>query len=145
MTEENGMMQFEIVKRVTLPFLILEGDKTYYLKFDTAFEPDTTSFSERVRAQKTPANGEPVKQEPIDIATVTDLQSGEICRLVGHAVLKSNIEDVYKDKSYVGRLFQIKRSKDRFGKGTNKHFRFNIDEIKLKTADQKNVAAGGKK
>jgi elongation factor P hydroxylase len=55
MTQEtaNEMTQFgeiEVVRNVTLPFIIIPADGVpFYMKFNTAIEPDKTTFSERVR------------------------------------------------------------------------------------------------
>jgi hypothetical protein len=139
MTDQNqNVMQFEIVKRVTVPFLRIDDAGTpSYLKFDTAILPDTTTFSERVRASKNDATS---KQEPIHIATVTNVQTGEVLRLVAHQVLESTLDDAYPDKSYVGRIFEIKKSK-REGK---RYFSFDIQEIKLKGANSSAPVAGKK-
>lgn len=121
------MMQFEVVRNVTLPFIIIPNDGTpSYIKFDTAIEADKSTFSERVRKSK---NGEgPATQEPMHLATVTNLQTGEVGRLVVHSVLESTLTEAYPDGSYVGKYFQIVKSKT----AGKRYFSFNIVEIKLK-------------
>ena len=131
---ESSVLQFEIVKRLTVPFLIIPSDGTpLYLQFKTAIEPDKTTFSERVRASK--KDGE--KQvEPMHIAEVVNLQSGEVLRLVAHQVLESTLTDGYPNASYVGKAFEIKKTKA----AGKRYFNFDVTEIRLKTA-----APSGKK
>jgi hypothetical protein len=74
MMENNQVLQFEVVKRLTVPFLVIPNDGSpYYLKFDTAIEPDKTTFSERVRKSKTDSDP---NAKPMHIATVTNIQTG---------------------------------------------------------------------
>ena len=130
-TETIGSMQFDIVRNVTLPFLIIPTDGTpSYLKFDTAIAPDTTTFSERVRKGKTNDDGSKQSVEPMHIATVTNLQTGEVARLVVHSVLESNLLEAYPEDGYVGKYFKIVKQKS-----AKRYFTFNIVEIKLKGQD----------
>ena len=136
---ETSVMQFEVVRNVTLPFVMIPADgSNMYLKFNTAILPDTSTFSERVRKSK---NDGEAKQEPMHIAEVTNLQTGEAGRLVAHSVLESNLVEAYPDGSYVGKCFQIAKTKA----AGKRYFNFNITEIRLKgeTADHPN--RGGKK
>src|ERR1700722_14301954 len=105
----NGM-EFEVARLVTLPFLVMANDEKYYIRFDTAIEPDKSTFSERVRKSKT---GDPAtqSQEPIHIANVTNLNGMSSARLVAHAVLESNLNEAYPDKGYVNKMFQIQKTK----------------------------------
>ena len=138
---ENNMMQFEIVRNVTLPFLMIAGDGTpSYVKFNTAIEPDTSTFSERVRKSK---NDGEQRQEPMHIAEVTNLQTGEVARLVAHSVLESQLNEAYPDNSYVGRNFKIEKTKA----AGKRYFNFNIVEIRLKSqaATAENHSKGAKK
>ena len=128
--EMTSFGEFEVVRNVTLPFLIIPADGApYYLKFNTAIAPDTTTFSERVRKRRADADGKPQSKEPMDIAEITNLQSGEVGRLVFLDLLKNNLREAYPNDGYVGLYFKISKTK---GKG---FFNFNIVEIKLKTKD----------
>jgi len=141
MTAENEMLQFEIIRNVTLPFIIVPGDGTpFYLKFNTAIAADTTTFSERVRKSKLDGD-KSATQEPMHIAEVTNLQTGEVGRLVMHSVLESNLNEAYPGNTYVGRYFKINKEK---AKG-KRYFNFNIVEIKLKGAEAKQSTSAAKK
>lgn len=130
-TPNQNVMQFEVVKRLTVPFLIIENDGTpRYLKFETAILPDTTTFSERVRKGKTSADGTKQNDEPMHIAKVVDLQTGEEFRLVAHSVLESTLNDGYPENAYVGKLFEIKKTKA----SGKRYFNFDVTEIRMKTA-----------
>jgi hypothetical protein len=141
MTAENEMLQFEIVRNVTLPFIIVPSDGTpFYLKFNTAIEADKTTFSDRVRRSKSDVD-KTQSAEPMHIAEVTNLQSGEVGRLVLHSVLESNLNEAYPGNTYVGRYFKINKEK---AKG-KRYFNFNIVEIKLKGAEVKPSTSAAKK
>ena len=131
----NEMLPFgeiEVVRNVTLPFIIIPSDGTpFYMKFETAIEPDKTTFSERVRKGKTNADGTAQSVEPMHIAEVTNLQTGEVGRLVAHQVLESNLDEAYPNQGYVGKYFKVSKQKS-----AKRYFTFNIVEIKLKTQSQ---------
>jgi hypothetical protein len=138
---ENEIPKFEVVRNVTIPFIIVPGDGTaFYLKFNTAIEADKTTFSERVRRSKNDGD-KTQSSEPMHIAEVTNLQTGEVGRLVLHAVLESNLKEAYKDDSYVGRYFKINKEK---AKG-KRYFSFNIVEIKLKEQETKPATSAVKR
>lgn len=138
---ETSVMQFEIVRNVTLPFVMIPADgSNMYLKFNTAIEADKTTFSERVRKSK---NDGEQKVEPMHIAEVTNLQTGEVGRLVAHSVLESNLTEAYPNGSYVEKCFQIAKTKA----AGKRYFNFNITEIRLKgdSGDVSHQAKTGKK
>ena len=129
MTDTLETLSFEIVRNVTLPFIIIPSDGSeFYLKFNTAIAPDNTTFSERVRRAKAAEPGKEQNVEPMHLAEVTNLKTGEVGRLVLHQVLESNLNEAYPNETYVGKLFQIKKQKAAKGR----YFNFNIIEIKLK-------------
>jgi hypothetical protein len=139
MTDANSMMQFEVVKNVTLPFVMIPGDGTpFYIKFNTPIEADKSTFSDRVRASK--KEGES-KQEPMRLAEVTNLQTGEIGRLVVHSVLESTLVETYPDAQYVGRCFQLKKQKN----AGKRYFSFEIVEIRLKGQNSEPAKVAAKK
>jgi hypothetical protein len=136
----NEMTQFgeiEVVRNVTLPFIIIPADGVpFYVKFNTAIEPDKTTFSERVRKGKVSADGTQQSAEPMHIAEVTNLQSGEVGRLVAHQVLESNLDEAYPNAGYVGKYFKISKQKS-----AKRYFTFNIVEIKMKTKSEDQIGA----
>ena len=129
--------EFEVVRNITLPFIIIPADGVpFYVKFNTAIEPDKTTFSERVRKGKVNADGIQQSAEPMHIAEVTNLQSGEVGRLVAHQVLESNLNEAYPNDGYVGKYFKISKQKS-----AKRYFTFNIVEIKMKTKSEDQVGA----
>ena len=125
---EAAVLQFEVIEQLTVPFLVMENDKDYFIRFLTAIEPDKTSFSDRVRRNRKDGQEQP-SQEPIHIALVTDLQTNQKMKLVAHAVLESNLNEARPNGEYVNKTFRISKSK-----ATGKrYFNFNITEIRLKT------------
>lgn len=133
--EKLNIEQFEIVRRVTLPFVMIPNDGTpFYLKFETKIEADTSQFSERMR--KSRKDGEQPQQKPVDIARVVNLQTGEVGRLLVHEVLKSNLNEAYPSDGYVGLYFKIEKTKAQ-GK---RYFNFNITEIRMKHSEQAKTA-----
>lgn len=131
----NEMMQFEIVKNVTVPFFIIPQDGApAFIRFNSAIEPDQSTFSDRVRKSRKDGDANAVQQPPMNIAKITNLQTGEEMRLVAHSVLQSNLEEAYADKTYVGKCFKVEKTKAQ-GK---RYFNFNIVEIKLKSQEQEN-------
>jgi len=143
MTSDNVAYQqfnlddYEVVRNVTLPFLILSETEPNYIKFNTAIEPDKTTFSERVRRSRKDEGDGSKKVEPMHIAEVVNLKTGEVARLVCHDVLESTLTEAYKDAGYVGKAFKIEKTK-----ATGKrYFNFTIRELQPK---QKSDAAPAK-
>lgn len=128
--------RFEIARHVTLPFYIIPEDGTpAYIKFNTKIEPDTSSFSERVNARrKKEGESEDKKPEPMNIAQITNLLSGEVMRLVSHTVLTNTMQEAYADGSYVGKMFRIVKTAKKGGRGP-KYFAFDVAELREKQAD----------
>ena len=135
-----NIIQLEVVKHLTVPFLIIEADgKPYYLRFDTAIEADKTQFSERVRASKKDDPNQ--SQEKLHIATVTNVETGEVFRLVAHSVLESQLNESYPDGNYAGKIFCIKKVK-----ATGKrYFNFDITEMRVKEQPKAPTAPAARK
>lgn len=134
MDTQNEVMQFEVVKNVTLPFIILKEDGVKnYIRFDSKIEADSSTFSERVRKARA---GTEDAQKPMDIALITNLATKEEGRLVVHDVLKNILFESYPDGSYVDKSFQIVKSKA----AGKRYFNFDVKEIRLKNAAPETVA-----
>lgn len=132
--------QFEVARNVTLPFILIpDNGEPIYLKFETAIEPDSSQFSARMRRSR--KDGEQSSDKPVDIAKVVNLQTGELGRLLIHEVLKSNLTEAYPQGEYVGKMFQIKKSKAQ-GK---RYFNFNIIELRPKTTANEQESTHAKK
>lgn len=132
MSNENviGKMEFEIVKNVTKPFFVVPEDGTpMYLKFLTPFVLDDT-IQVRTRTTKN-EDGTEKKKEPLKVADVVNLQTGEEGRIIGNSVMISELEKCYPEQGYASRYFQITQGAMKTGK-TNKYRTFKIVEIKLR-------------
>lgn len=138
--ENENVLQFEVVRHVTLPFFIIPEGTPAYIRFETAITPDESSFSERVRKTK---GSESQSKEPMDIATITNLQSNERMRLVAHQVLKNTLTETYPDNGYKDKCFKLVKTERKGGRGS-KYFAFDITEIKLKTTAPAPAATGKK-
>jgi hypothetical protein len=130
-TETNNFASMiEVVKNVTREFFVIPEDGSpMYLKFDSPFAIDN-SIEIRTRRSK---NDDPnAPKEPMEIADVTNLQTGEVGRLIGNSVIKSELRKAYPNDGYVDRYFQITQGAMKTGK-TNKYRSFKIVEIKLRS------------
>ena len=133
---------FEVAKQVSIPFhKIEEPGIKHFLKFLSAFEKDTSGFSERMRRSK--KDEENQSTEPVDIARVLNLATGQTEKLLAHSVLKSQLMEAYPDNSYVDKTFQIEKKEKQKGK---RYFEWEILELKLKAkAEEASTEHKGKK
>lgn len=88
--------RFKVLKTVSLPLKSLAEGDLAHVKMETAIR-----LGEKLKGK---ANE---KKEPAHLANVIDLDTGEEMLMIIPAVLKSSLEDNYKDESYVGKAFQI--------------------------------------
>lgn len=130
-----SLLNLEVVEQITVPFLVMEVDKDYYLRFVTAIAADTTSFSERVRKSKKEEEG---NKEPIHIATVIDLSTKQKARLVVHSVLESTIVEARANDAYVDKIFKIRKVSKTQGK---RYFTFNVTEMRVAASTSGNEQA----
>jgi hypothetical protein len=122
----NFMDQFEVLKNVTKEFFVIPEDGSPMgLKFTSAFTVDET-LSMRQRKSK---NDE--KREPMEVADCVNLVTGEEGRLIGNAVVKSELRNSYPDDGYVGLMFKFEQGEKRKSKDGQTYRAFKISEIKL--------------
>jgi hypothetical protein len=135
-------IQFEVVNNVTKEFFVIPEDgSAMYLKFETAFKIDE-SITLRTRRTKN-EEGQVIQKEPMEVADVVNLQTGEEGRLIGNSVIKSELRNNYPSDSYVGKYFEFKQGEKRKSKDGNTYRAFKIVEIKLKSGAN-NETAGTK-
>ena len=106
---------FRVKKLVTVPSLVMKihGEERI-LRFDT---PITVST---VRDPKKP------DEKPANVATVTDMETGEPFIFLVPAVVQANLEQNYTGEAYVDKIFQIKH----LGKDPAKRYvNFGIAEV----------------
>jgi hypothetical protein len=128
---KQSALQFDVVKNVTKEFFVIAEDGTpSYFKFDSAFVVDETI---QVRTRKSKNDPDGTKKEPMEIADVTNIETGEVGRLIGNSVIKSELRRTYPDNKYVGLMFEIKQGAGKTGSTSgNKYRTFKIVEIRLK-------------
>lgn len=146
MTPENVLPEFdasafEVARLVTVPFLVMEPDVKYFVRFDSTFEQDTSSFSERMRKSRKQDETKDT-QEVVRIAKITNLATKQPAKLIAHATLESNLKETYKNDEYVGKMFQIEKRAKAKGKS---YFTFDILELKLKESATNNPEHKGAK
>lgn len=129
MIETVDTPQFDVVRNVTKEFFVVPEDGTpMFLKFQTAFATDPSLVNIGRRSK----NDDPDKpKEPIEVADVLNLQTGEEGRIIGNSVIKSELRSSYPDESYVNKYFRITQGAMKQGK-SNKYRSFKIIEIKIR-------------
>lgn len=105
-------------KAITLPTLKVNGGDTVFIKFDSAIITKTKNELEKDGTQKT-----------INVANVVNLDTGELMSMVIPKVLDSNLRENYLDESYVGKSFEISKSKEKKGNVGKEYYNFFIYEI----------------
>jgi hypothetical protein len=131
-----AVMQFEIVRHVTLPQIKLPDDgSALYLRFEKAIETARQLEAMKTRRSKnatTESTETPLP--PPQVAEVTNLQTGELGQFIVNAVLESNLNESYPDEGYVKKCFSIKQLSLKKGRGGYSYKTFEILEIRLKEA-----------
>jgi hypothetical protein len=99
-TVEKKKFVPKVVRNVILPTLKLVSGVPHYVKFDSAII---------AKPSKEKVDGEWI-EKTINIANVTELESGEQVQIVCGDVLVKNMSEAYPDESYVGKGFMIEKS-----------------------------------
>lgn len=98
--------EFKPKRLLTVPVLSLKDNEPRILRFDGKMHIGKTMKTKE---------GEKAK-DPATIASVTDMESGEIFELIVSAVLHSVLDETFPDDSYVGRVFSVTALPKRDGK-----------------------------
>jgi len=112
--EQNNVLQFEVVKNVTLPLLKPQLDVPVYIKV-----LDPIYLGKKVEQDK----------EPATIANIVNLETGEHCQILVPAVLAGIFEDEYPDNAYVNKCFKLTKHPKASGK---RYHLFTVLEITVK-------------
>ena len=112
----------KIIKRVTMPTLKLVPDVPAYVKITDPI------FDGKASKKKNAKDGDDDKKPP-KILNVINLETGEAMQLVCGAVVVSEINDNYKDNSYVGKCFEIIKGGKVDAGGGRGYFTYKIAEI----------------
>lgn len=86
-------------KAVTLPFTLLQDKQSIRVKFDGAIHAG------KVDPNKKGKDGKPM--EPMQLAPITNLETGEQSMLICAAVVQSNMAEKFPGDAYVGKAFEI--------------------------------------
>jgi hypothetical protein len=122
--------EYTVVRNVTKEFFVIPEDGTpMYLRFETAFAKDE---SIEIKTRSRAGDGDK-KKEPMEIADVVNMMTGEIGRLIGNEVVKSELRGSYPEDSYIGKVFEIRQGASKTGRGGNKYRTFKIVEMVRKS------------
>lgn len=109
--------KFTVKKHVTLPQLSLksikEGDQVF-IRFEGKYE-----------TKKQTENGE---EKEITVATVTNLETGELQHFVVPTVIKANFDEHYENDGYADKCFMFEKGAKPAGK---RYFNWTIQEITI--------------
>lgn len=86
-------------RAVTLPFTLLQDKQSIRCQFDGAIHAG------KVDPNKKGKDGKPM--DPMQLAPITNLDTGEQTILICAAVVQSNMAEKFPGDSYVGKAFEI--------------------------------------
>lgn len=86
-------------KAVTLPFTLLQDTKSIRCVFDGPIHAGKVDPNKKDKAGK--------QMDPMQLAPITNLDSGEQTILICSAVVQSNMAEKYPENAYVGKAFEI--------------------------------------
>lgn len=118
---------------VTKEFIVIPEDGTpVYYRFETAFavDPNLQNVGRRGKNK----DGSEAEQAPPEIAEVVNMLTGEVARLIGPEVVKSELRKTYPNDGYVGQIFEIKQGTQKTGKSGNKYRTYKINRMVPKAA-----------
>lgn len=93
-------------KLLTIPALSLKENEPRILRFDSLMKIGKVMKAQEGKKQ----------MEPATIASVTDMNTGEIFELIVPAVLQSVLHENFPNDDYVGRVFELEALPKREGK-----------------------------
>lgn len=109
---------YKEAKRLTLPVLKFEAGTPVAVKI----------LEEMHLGKKTKGRGDKAQMEPATICEILELDTGENLIMICATVLKSQLEEHFPDKSYVGKGFKITKMEKREGRNYSE---FDIVELEL--------------
>lgn len=129
--------KFKIKKHVTVPLLkISDSGVPAYVKFTGEIFRAKVNESEQKKYEGALASWEksdkkepsPQAPNPPELAHVINLETGEVAQIIISAILGSELRDGYPNGGYVGKGFEIKKSKPT---GSKRYAMFQIAEVEL--------------
>lgn len=108
--------KYTVARRVVVPTMKVETNVAYFVRFESVIE-------KRLKMEE--GKDGKMEEKTIEIARVTNLETGEICEIVAGTVLMSELTEGYPEHGYVGHCFRILK-KDVPGK---RYKAYELDEI----------------
>ncbi len=96
-SNDKPALKYSIAKRIVVPTMKVEVDTPIFVRFEQAIE---------ARKKIEEVEGKSV-EKMIEIARVTNLETGEICEIVAGTVLMSELAEAYAENGYIGKCFRI--------------------------------------
>jgi hypothetical protein len=115
-------LKFKIEKRIVVPTMKVELNTAIFVRFEQPIEA-----RKKMEEEKQPDGTMKAVEKTIEIARVTNLETGEICEIVAGTVLMSELAEAYEQGGYVGKSFRILK-KDVAGK---RYKAYELDEISV--------------
>ena len=115
-------LKFDVKRRIVVPTMKVELNKTIYIRCEQQIEARKKMEDEK----QADGSMKPV-EKTIEIARVTNLETGEVVEFVAGTVLMSELSQAYPDGSYVSKSFRILK-KDVPGK---RYKDYELDEIEV--------------
>ena len=135
MSEEQAVMQYEIVKHVTLPLMKLGAEPAFVKFIGPIFQAENSG---KQRESTEPAAKNPMP--PPELAHVEDLVRKIPAQIIINAVLGSEIRKSYPQDGYVGKCFRIAKTQ----LSGKRYATFEILEVRLKEQAPEDAGKGKK-
>ena len=132
-TGERKPITFKRKKLLTRPQVKMKAGDSIYLRIEQPMFIGTN-----IKARKGKEGDE--KKEPPTVIWGVDLQTGEQVQMLANAVLKSILEEEYKENSYVGKCFLIEKKEKEPGRD---YFAFHVEEVEDPNDASSQEQAGG--
>lgn len=100
-----GGKQFSVKRMVTLPLLKHADGATVFIKIKGAI----------FTGKQVKTEGK-VNEKPADLVNIQEMVSGRDMQYIVSAIVKSNLEELYPDQSYVEKCFAIRKGETVVGK-----------------------------
>lgn len=106
--------KFKSVKKVTgIPFLKIEPGNTVYVRFESNI---TVGM---------------MKKKPAEFASVTNMETGELNKMLLGKVLSRTLLENYPQDSFIGKTFAITKGADKVEGSENAYFEYELEEVEI--------------
>lgn len=115
-------LKYKVERRIIVPTMKVEVGKEIFIRFEQPIE-----LREKMEEEKQADGTMKAVKKEIEIARVTNLETGELCEIVAGTVLMSELSEGYPNNGYVQKCFRIVK-KDVPGK---RYKAYELDEISV--------------